>query len=57
METFVVNEIKKSYLNNNKEFDAYYYRDSNQNEIDLILLENGKLTLIEIKRGSEFSYF
>ena len=49
METFVVNEIRKSYLNNNKEFDAYYYRDSNQNEIGLILLENGKLTLIEIK--------
>lgn len=54
METFVVNEIRKSYLNNNKEFDAYYYRDSNQNEIGLILLENGKLTLIEIKKGVSF---
>lgn len=54
METFVVNEIRKSYLNNNQEFDAYYYRDNNQNEIDLILLENAQLTLIEIKKGVSF---
>lgn len=54
METYVINEIRKSYLNNNEEFDAYYYRDNNQNEIDLILLENGELTLIEIKKGVSF---
>ncbi len=55
METFVINEIRKSYLNNNKEFDAYYYRDNNQNEIDLIILENAQLTLIEIKKGVSFN--
>ncbi|MCD7840144.1 MAG: ATP-binding protein [Erysipelotrichaceae bacterium] len=54
METYVVNEIRKSYLNNNKEFDAYYYRDNNQNEIDLIMMENAQLTLIEIKKGVSF---
>lgn len=55
METYVVNEIRKSYLNNNLEFDAYYYRDSQQHEIDLILFENAQLTLIEIKKGVSFN--
>ena len=55
METMVINEIRKSYLNNNKDFNAYYYRDSNQNEIDLILLENAEITMIEIKKGVSFS--
>jgi len=54
METMVVNEIRKSYINNNLQFNAFYYRDSNQNEIDLILLENAKLTLIEIKKGVSY---
>lgn len=55
METYVINEIRKSYLNNNKDFDAYYYRDNNQNEIDLIILENAKLMLLEIKKGVSFN--
>lgn len=54
METYVVNEIRKSYLNNNLDFEAYYYRDSEQNEIDLVMLENAELTLIEIKKGVSF---
>ena len=55
METYVMNEIKKSYINNGREFSAYYYRDSNQNEVDLILLEDGRMHCIEIKKGSLFS--
>lgn len=55
METMVINEIRKSYLNNNKDFNAYYYRDNNQNEIDLILLENAEITMIEVKKGVSFS--
>ena len=55
METYVMNEIRKTYLNNGKNFNGYYYRDSNQNEIDLILLENAKLHLIEIKKGISFN--
>lgn len=54
METYVMNEIIKSYQNNNKPFNGYYYRDSNQNEIDLIIQENMKLYCIEIKKGSAF---
>ena len=55
METMVINEIRKSYLNSNKRFDAYYYHDSNQNEIDLVILENAMLTLIEVKKGVSFT--
>jgi len=55
MENYVINEIKKSYQNNNYPMNAYYYRDNNQNEIDLILQENLKLYLIEIKKGSLFN--
>lgn len=40
METYVMNEIRKSYLNHGKEFQGMYDRDANQNEIDLVLLEN-----------------
>ena len=54
METYVMNEIRKSYLNNGKSFNGMYYRDSNQNEIDLVLLENAELHLIEIKKGVSF---
>ena len=55
METMVINEIRKSYLNNNKDFNAYFYRDNNQNEIDLVLLENAEITMIEVKKGVSFS--
>lgn len=55
METYVMNEIRKSYINNGREFLGYYYRDSNQNEVDLILLEDYRMHCIEIKKGSLFS--
>lgn len=54
METFVVNEIRKSFLNNDLDFDAYYYRDSEQNEIVLVLLSDAELTLDKIKKGVSF---
>ena len=45
----------KSYENTETYAEFYYYRDSNQNEIDLIIQENGKLTLVEIKSGMNFN--
>lgn len=53
-ETFIINEIRKSFLNHKLPFHAYYYRDNNQNEIDLVLLYQGELSLIEIKQGVAF---
>ena len=53
-ENFIMNEIRKSYINNGKEFTGTYYRDSENNEVDLVLLLNGELHLVEIKKGIEF---
>lgn len=54
-ETYVVNEIKKSYRNNGIKENFYYYRDNNQNEIDLIILENGMLHFVECKAGVSYN--
>lgn len=55
-ETFVVSEILKSYTNEGKDyrFNIFYYRGkdkntSNDNEIDLVIEENGVLYPVEIK--------
>lgn len=53
-ETFIMNEIRKSFINNKIPFPGYYYRDNKQNEIDLVLLFEGQLSLIEIKQGVQF---
>lgn len=55
MENYVINEIRKSYVNNGQKPNLSYYRDNNQNEIDLIIQENLKLYLIEIKKGISFN--
>ena len=66
-ETFVINEIIKSYINKGKDYRKriYYYRGKDkikktlndidfyeENEIDLIIEENGVLYPIEIKKSS-----
>ena len=52
-ETWVVMEIYKSYLNVGKRPPLYFYRDSNRKEIDLILYQNGTVSPIEIKKGTD----
>lgn len=54
-ETFIFNEIRKSYMNDGQMQQLYYYRDSEQNEVDLILLKNGVLSCVEIKAGQMFN--
>lgn len=56
VETYIVNEIIKSYKNNHKDVDAsfYYYRTFEKDEIDLIILLDGKLTLLECKSGEKY---
>ena len=56
VETFIVNEIIKSYKNNikDKETSFYYFRNTKQDEIDLIIVNDGKITLIECKSGEEY---
>jgi len=48
-ENFIVNEALKSRYNKGKDNNLLYYRDSNQNEIDLLLVQNGVIDAIEIK--------
>lgn len=49
-ETFVVTEILKSYWHNGKEANFYFYRDSDQKEIDLLIEANNIIYPIEIKK-------
>ncbi len=55
VETYIINELRKSYLNNGKNPNFYYYRDNNMNEIDLIIIEDGKMHRIECKSGIKFN--
>ena len=51
----MINEIIKTYENTNTHAEFYYYRDNEQNEIDLIIQRKGQLSFIEIKSGMKFS--
>lgn len=51
-EDFIVSEVIKNFANNNKDLSSlYFYRDSDQKEIDLLYVEGNAITPIEIKKG------
>lgn len=53
-ETFVIAEILKTYVNSGANTNnLYFYRDSNDNEIDLLIEKDNTLYPIEIKKSSE----
>lgn len=54
-ENYVISEIIKGYANQGIDTRSRlcYYRDNNGIEIDLIILENGKLYPVEIKKSAE----
>ncbi|HOD93911.1 MAG TPA: ATP-binding protein [Clostridia bacterium] len=52
-ETFVIAEVIKSYLNKGRDLSLYFYRDKDMNEIDLLILQNGTLYPIEIKKHAD----
>jgi hypothetical protein len=52
-ETFVIAEVIKSYLNKGRDIPLYFYRDKDMNEIDLLILQNGTLYPIEIKKYAD----
>jgi predicted AAA+ superfamily ATPase len=59
LENYVVSELLKTYRNSAKEPLLWYYRDKENNEIDMVIESNGALHPIEIKRsvnpGSELA--
>lgn len=54
-ETYVISEIVKSYANQGIDVRSrlFYYRDNNGKEVDLLILDNGVLYPIEIKKAAE----
>ncbi len=55
VETYIINELRKSYVNNGIEPSFYYYRDSKMNEIDLVIIQDGKLHRLECKSGINYN--
>ena len=51
LENYVVSEIMKSYYNAAQDCLLWYYRDKNNNEIDMVIEADGMLHPLEIKRS------
>lgn len=54
-ENLVVTEMLKHRLNTGKESNLYFYRDSNQNEVDILVDNQTNLEAIEVKSSMTFS--
>jgi predicted AAA+ superfamily ATPase len=50
LETYALSEILKSFWHNGKQESIFFYRDTNQNEIDFILEKNMTLYPVEVKK-------
>ena len=50
LETWAVSEILKSYWHNGKEAPLYFYRDTEQKEIDLLIEADDVIYPVEIKK-------
>lgn len=50
-ENYIIAEVKKHYSNRSFKEELYYIRDSNGNEVDLLIERNDKLYLYELKAG------
>ena len=47
-ENFIIMECIKQRFNQGREGGVYFYRDSNQNEVDILLKQEGEITAIEV---------
>lgn len=50
LETYLLTEILKSYWHNGKTAAFYFYRDREQREIDLLIVQDGQLYPVEFKK-------
>ncbi len=50
LETFVITEILKSYVHNGRRAYFYYYYDKDMKEIDLLIVQDGNIYPIEVKK-------
>lgn len=54
-ENLIVEEMLKKRLNEGRESNLYFYRDSNMNEIDLLADNGGNFSAIEVKSAMTYS--
>ena len=54
-ENLVISEVLKGGFNSGTRPDVFFFRDSNGNEVDLLIRENGRLIPVEIKSAQTFS--
>ena len=54
-ENYVVMEAVKHRMNAGREGGIYFYRDSNGNEVDLLLKEEGEIKAYEIKSAQTYT--
>lgn len=52
-ETWVVGEMLKSWWHNGKQAPFYYYRDKDQKEVDVLIVRDGRIYPIEIKKTAQ----
>ena len=53
-ENMIVMECLKHRTNRGKEGNVFFYRDSNQNEVDILVKEEGQLYAIEVKSAMTY---
>ena len=54
-ENFIVMETIKHRYNMGLEGGVFFYRDSNQNEVDILIKQEGELTAIEVKSSMTYN--
>jgi len=54
-ENFVVMEAVKHRMNQGKEGGVFFYRDSNGNEVDILIKEEGEITALEVKSSMTYN--
>ncbi len=53
-ENMIVMEAVKHRFNHGKEGGVFFYRDSNQNEVDILLKQEGEITALEVKSSMTY---
>ncbi len=53
-ENMMVMEVIKHRFNQGKEDGVFFYRDSNQNEVDILLKQEGEITAMEVKSSMTY---
>lgn len=54
-ENMIVMEVMKHRYNKGKEGGVFFYRDSNQNEVDILLKQEGEITALEVKSSMTYN--